>query len=259
MWDDIENQGGGPRWGVISFIIPAHNEELLLGRTLRPLPAAARAAGEPFEAIVVDDASTDRTAAVAWQHGARVISIDRRQIAAARNAGDREACGELFIFIDADTVVTPAVVRAAVRAVRRGAAGGGCVARFDGRLPLWARLVVPPLMLGQRLLKLVGGCFLFCTRDAFRAAGGFSERYYAAEEVAFVRALKRQGPFVVLHEYAVTSGRKVRTLTARTVVGLLTRVVLRGPDAFQRREGLDAWYGERRADPEARPRAEWVG
>jgi len=46
---------------VISFIIPAYNEERLLGSTLRAVYAAAATVGEPYEVIVVDDASSDRT------------------------------------------------------------------------------------------------------------------------------------------------------------------------------------------------------
>jgi glycosyltransferase involved in cell wall biosynthesis len=90
---------------MISFIIPAYNEELLLGRTLKALHNAARALGEPFEIVVADDASTDRTAVVARQHGARVVSVSYRQIAATRNAGIRAANGELFVFVDAEVTV----------------------------------------------------------------------------------------------------------------------------------------------------------
>ena len=50
---------------MISIIIPAFNEELVLGRALGALDDAARASGQPFEVVVVDDASTDRTADVA--------------------------------------------------------------------------------------------------------------------------------------------------------------------------------------------------
>ena len=75
----------------ISFIIPAYNEERLLGQTLSAIDQAARALGEPVEVIVVDDASTDRTAAIAQEHWARVVSVKCRQIAATRNAGAREA------------------------------------------------------------------------------------------------------------------------------------------------------------------------
>src|SRR5438874_72022 len=125
---------------MISFVVPAHNEEALLGATLRALHEAARAAGEPYEVIVVDDSSTDGTPAIAAEHGARVVHVRHRQIAATRNAGAREAEGEILFFVDADTLANPAAVRAGLRALRCGAAGGGCMFRFDGRLPLWARL-----------------------------------------------------------------------------------------------------------------------
>jgi hypothetical protein len=49
---------------VISFVISAHDEEALIGRTLTAVRAAARAVGEPYEAVVVAEASTDRTAAI---------------------------------------------------------------------------------------------------------------------------------------------------------------------------------------------------
>ena len=61
---------------MISFVVPAHDEERLIGDTLGALDAAARALGQPFEILVVDDASTDRTAAIAATHGARVIRVD---------------------------------------------------------------------------------------------------------------------------------------------------------------------------------------
>ena len=110
---------------MVSFIIPAHNEEALLGRTLASVHAAARALGEPYEVVVADDASTDRTGAVAREQGARVVAVNRRQIAAARNAGARAAAGGLLVFVDADTVVTPRVVRAAARALSRGRSAAG--------------------------------------------------------------------------------------------------------------------------------------
>ena len=86
---------------MISFIVPAYNEERLLGATLDALHAAGRAAGEPYELIVVDDASTDRTALIAQGHGALLVRVAHRQIAATRNAGARRANGDLFIFVDA--------------------------------------------------------------------------------------------------------------------------------------------------------------
>ena len=58
---------------VVSFVVPAYNEEQLLGPTLESIHNAARDIGEPYEVIVVDDGSTDQTPLVAQQHGAREI------------------------------------------------------------------------------------------------------------------------------------------------------------------------------------------
>jgi hypothetical protein len=86
---------------------------------------------------------------------------------------------------------------------------------------------------------------------AFRAAGGFDERLFGAEEAALSRALRRQGRFVVLRECVTTSGRKLRAHSAREILGFLARLALAGPKGVQQRKGLEIWYGERRPDPSA--------
>jgi glycosyltransferase involved in cell wall biosynthesis len=234
---------------MISFIVPAYNEERSLGATLDALHAAGRAVGEPYELVVVDDASTDRTAIIARRHGALLVSVAHRQIAATRNSGARKANGELFIFVDADTIVNGAVVRAAVEALRGGAVGGGAAVQFDGAVPLYARLLMPVLVRVFRAARLAAGCFLFCTRDAFAAVGGFDEAFYGAEELVMSRALKRYGKFVVLRQAVVTSGRKLRTHSVREVLMVLGRLVLRGPGVVKQRQGMELWYAERREDP----------
>ena len=235
---------------MISFIVPAYNEERLLGATLDALRAAAVAAGEPYELIVVDDASTDRTAVIAEHHGAALVSVAHRQIAATRNSGARNANGDLLIFVDADTIVNEAVVRSAVEALRNGAAGGGAAVEFDGTVPLYARLLLPVLVWSFRSAGLAAGCFLFCTRKAFAAVGGFDEAFYGAEELVMSRALKRHGRFVVLRQAVITSGRKLRTHSVREMLAIVARLALRGPGAVKQRQGMDLWYAERREDPQ---------
>jgi glycosyltransferase involved in cell wall biosynthesis len=235
---------------LISFVIPAHNEEGLLGQTLMALHAAAGAAGEPYEIVVADDASTDGTALVAAAHGARVVAAGRRQIAATRNRGAAEARGDLLVFVDADTVVNEAVVRAAIGACLAGAVGGGCAFRFEGPLPRYARILQPIFVRLMRIGRLAGGCFIFCTRPAFDAVGGFDERLFGAEEAVMSRALRRQGRFVVLREGVVTSGRKLRVYSPWEIFRVLGSIALR-PSRLQSRDGLDIWYGERRPDPQA--------
>jgi glycosyltransferase involved in cell wall biosynthesis len=235
---------------MISFIVPAYNEERLLGATLDALHAAGRAVGERYELVVADDASTDRTALIAQRHGALLVSVAHRQIAATRNSGAREAHGELLIFVDADTIVNEAVVRCAVEAVRDGAVGGGAPVEFDGAIPLYGRVLLPVMVRLFRAARLAAGCFLFCTRGAFVAVGGFDEAFYGAEELVMSRALRRCGKFVILRQAVITSGRRLRSHSGREMLLLMGRLALRGPKAVKRREGMELWYAQRREDPQ---------
>jgi glycosyltransferase involved in cell wall biosynthesis len=232
---------------MITFIIPAHNEELLIGRTICALHTAAGAMNEGYEIIVVDDASTDSTIALAERSGARVVAVNDRQISAARNAGAAEAQGDLLVFVDADTDVPGTVVGAAVHAIRAGAVGGGARARFDGSVPIYGRILEWLWLWIQRLGNLASGCFLFCTRQAFEAAGGFDKTLYAAEDVVLSRRLRRLGRFVILPGVVTTSGRNLRSHSVFEVLGIVAGFVLRGPAFFRTRHG--PWYGPRRDDP----------
>ena len=228
---------------MISFIVPAHNEEAWVGRCISAIRSAAESLAEPYEIIVVDDASTDATAAIARQQGAQVVRVEHRQISATRNAGARQAHGDILFFVDADTLVNAPAIQSALRSVRAGAVGGGCFPRFEGWLPLWVRLWVPVLERMCRWLHfLPSGACLFCTRSAFEMAGGFNENYYAAEELWFVAALKRQGRFVILPETVVTSGRKIRAHSFLSLARLSTRLILRGSSGLRSRRGLEYWY-----------------
>jgi glycosyltransferase involved in cell wall biosynthesis len=230
---------------VISFVIPAHNEEALLARTVAAIHDSARRLGEPYEVLVVNDASTDRTGAIARELQVRVIEVAHRQISATRNAGARAAAGGRLVFVDADTLVTPRVIRAAVRAMARGAVGGGALIHIEGRLPAYALAIEFTLRAFAPVVGLAGGCFLFCTRAAFDAASGFDESLFATEEVAFTRRLKALGRFVILRELVTTSGRKLRAHSAAAMFGIGLRLALGGLQAVRRREGLEYWYGPR--------------
>jgi len=236
---------------VISFVIPAYNEEQLLARTLTSIHDAARPLARSYEIVVANDASTDCTVAIAEEFGARVITVNHRQIAATRNSGGRAAVGDMLIFVDADTIISADAVREAVAAMDAGAVGGGCAFRFDGTLPLYARIMAKITIPVYRYLRLASGCFLFCTRAAFDSVSGFDERLFGAEELAMSRALSRQGRFVVLREFVTTSGRKVRAYSGREILGFLLRMALTGRVAVRQRKGLELWYGPRREDPES--------
>ena len=229
---------------MISFIVPAHNEELWIGKCLGSIRTTMEKLAEPYEIIVVDDASTDATARIAEQMGARALRVEHRKISAVRNAGVRVACGEVFFFVDADTQVNERAVGAALGLLRAGAAGGGCVFELNGPVPLWGHIIHSCAVVLGRFIRVVGGCFLFCTRDAYAATGGFSEQLYAGEDIAFVEALKKVGRFVVPQPTVVTSGRKLDVVGPGEVLALLLRIALRG-SRYESKMVLDILYGRR--------------
>ncbi len=234
---------------AVSFVVPAHNEEPLLPATLRAIHQAAAACAIEYEIIVADDASTDRTAQVAVNLGARVVSVQHRQIAATRNSGARAANADVLVFVDADTLINEAVLRRALDTVAAGAVGGGATVRFDGHIPLYARVLTPWLTAMMRWMRLAAGCFVFCARSAFEAAGGFDERLFGAEEIALSVTLRQFGRFVILRESVLTSGRKLRTYSGFEVLGIIARAVLSGGNMIKRREQMGLWYDPRREDP----------
>jgi glycosyltransferase involved in cell wall biosynthesis len=229
---------------MISFVVPAYNEELELPATIAAIRQSAQ--DRQYEVIVVDDASTDATAEIAARAGARVISINRRQIAAARNSGARAAHGRVLFFIDADTRIKREHVSGAIAAVESGYAGGAARVVPDGFVPVWGRIFVRAFSTVYFGLKLGAGAFLFTTSNNFEAVGGFDEQYFIGEEIYFSLALRKLGRFKVLREAVLTSGRKLRMYTAKHVLSRIFSIIIRGPRAAQSRAGLDLWYDGRR-------------
>src|SRR5262245_5381206 len=93
---------------MISVIIPAHNEERYLGKTLEALN---RQNYGWFEVIVVANGCTDRTAEVARGNCQRLIVLSQKGLGMARNLGARMARGDLLVFLDADTALEPLALR----------------------------------------------------------------------------------------------------------------------------------------------------
>jgi glycosyltransferase involved in cell wall biosynthesis len=119
-----------------SIVIPGYNEERFLPRLLDSIDAAREAYGGgpgAIEVILADNASTDSTASVAASRGCRVVSVERRVIAAARNGGARAARGEIVCFMDADARIHSGTFRAIDEALATGRVVGGAT----GVRPSW--------------------------------------------------------------------------------------------------------------------------
>ncbi|HWY50952.1 MAG TPA: glycosyltransferase [Chthoniobacterales bacterium] len=229
---------------MLSFIVPAYNEELELPSTMAAIHDAVQ--DRQYEIIVVDDASTDDTAQIARGAGAEVVSINRRQIAAARNAGARHARSDILFFVDADTRINEKHVTRAIEALEAGCAGGSARVVVSDRIPLWARIFIKVFSTLYFGLNLGAGAFLFTTRNNFDSISGFDEKLFVGEEIYFSIAIRRLGRFRILPEPVVTSARKLRMYPAREILRDSLRVILRGPRGARSREGLHIWYEGKR-------------
>jgi len=177
-----------------SLIIPAYNEERLLGRLLDSVDAARATygRGDAVELIVADNASTDRTAVIAATRGCRVIAVEKRVIAAARNAGARAARGEFLAFVDADAQVHPATFLEIDRALADPCVVAGAT---GARLERWSigiaftYAMIVPIVFATGMDTGV----TFCRKEDFEAIGGYDESRLVAEDVTFLWALRRLG------------------------------------------------------------------
>jgi glycosyltransferase involved in cell wall biosynthesis len=229
----------------LSVIVPAFNEEKLLGATLACIHDAS--SGMDAELIVCDNNSTDRTAEIATEAGARVVFEPVNQISRARNTGAAAASGDWLVFVDADSYPDRALFAELAEAIASGRCiGGGATVRFDeadraarGAIAIWNAI--------SRGMRWAAGSFVFCEAEAFRALGGFSTELYASEEIDFSRRLKRRGRMTILHRHPLrTSGRKVRLYSKTEYLKLLARVVLSGGRSLRSRDECFAWYDGRR-------------
>lgn len=105
---------------MASVVIPAHNEEAVIGRCLETLQAGTEP-GE-LEIVVVANGCTDRTVerARALAPAVTVLDLDEPSKFAALNAGDRVATAFPRAYLDADVEMTAASLRTVVEALRRG-------------------------------------------------------------------------------------------------------------------------------------------
>ena len=159
----------------LSVIVPAFNEEQGIAASLRSIRQAAMALDAvrwSSELIVCDNNSTDRTAAIAREEGAKVVFEPINQISRARNAGAARATGEWLIFVDADSHPSRELFVDVVRAIQDGRCiAGGSAVRFDNS----GRAIE---FLGwswnttSRLTRWAAGSFMFCEAAVFREVGG---------------------------------------------------------------------------------------
>lgn len=178
-----------------SVVIPAYNEEKLLPRLLDSISVAgANYSGGPkaIEVLVADNDSTDRTAEIAAANGARVVTVTKRRIAAARNGGAQAAKGEILCFIDADSAVHPRTFAAIEEAIDGGRTIAGATGIDFERRSLGLKVTYCLAMTVIWPMRMDSGV-VFCRREDFEAIGGYDETRLYGEDVAFLLAMRRLG------------------------------------------------------------------
>ena len=201
---------------TVSVIIPARNEAGYLAACLSSVLAQQ---WPGLEIIVVDNGSTDTTAAIAAHMGTRVVFEPRAGLPMARNAGWRAAHGEILVYLDADTTIPPGFIAAYLQALRAHpqAVAVSSIFHFaDGsRLlnsvqacsfvfnRLLARLHVAPFLVGANFA---------IRRDALARIGGFNIALtFYGEDTDLAKRLAPLGPILFLTSpCSTTSARRYR-------------------------------------------------
>jgi glycosyltransferase involved in cell wall biosynthesis len=209
-------EGGTVAHPTISLILPAYNAERFLAQALASVFAQSRV---PNEIIVIDDGSTDGTAAVAAGYGSavRAVTQENRGPAAARNHGLQLAGGELIAFLDSDDwLPADSLALRAERLMRypqyAGVFGGTQImlAGADG--------LSEPTPWGDVQPTLNFGCTMM-RRSTYEAVGGFDETLIHAEDADWLLRAREAGlQFGRIAETVLFARRHGRNLTNQHAV-----------------------------------------
>jgi glycosyltransferase involved in cell wall biosynthesis len=239
----------------ISMVIPAFNEEKLIEKSLQAIQKASdafRGLGWETEIIVCDNNSTDHTAELAREAGAKVVFEPINQIGRARNCGAAAAMGDWILFIDADSFPSAELLGEVGKVIASGKAiAGGSTVRLDSS-NLTARFLTEAWNLTSRLLHWVAGSFIFCEANAFRAVGGFSNEFFTGEELDLSKRLKRfagtqKKKIVIVSKFPLlTSDRKLHLYRRGELGRFFLNAFLCPKATMKNRDACSPWYDGRR-------------
>ena len=179
---------------MISVVIPAFNEEAYIASTLESVHDARAyyegLGGTGVDVVVVDNDSSDATAAIAASLGDRVVQESVHNIARVRNTGARAAIHSVLVFLDADTLMPKELLLRIAHVMRDSDCAGGAVDVVFRPRRRVVRGYVAFWRLVARLSGMALGACQFCRREAFDALGGYDETIFMGEDVDFVWRLR---------------------------------------------------------------------
>jgi glycosyltransferase involved in cell wall biosynthesis len=199
---------------VISVIVPVHNGMPWLEDQLRAL--TEQECPVPWEVVVADNGSTDQSTSVVreWARRSPVLRlVDASEVrgpGAARNAGVREARGDLLAFCDADDVVHPGWLSAHVSALAGADISAGVFDfwSLNGLSPPDPPSYAPPPAMGLfDFLPAAGSGNVALRRRTFEELGGFAEDLMTGEDFDLSWRAQLAGHRFVLTPEAVLARR----------------------------------------------------
>jgi peptidoglycan-N-acetylglucosamine deacetylase len=202
---------------MISIVIPAYNEENYISQCLESLKSQDYP-GE-YEIIVVDNASTDKTAEVAEESGAKVIFCPEKGVFYARQAGAEAASGEIIIQADADTIYPEDWLARIDRHFATHPNSIALAGEYRYKNPMkWAKveyfsrfiLNIAGFILVARPVSISGANFAF-RRDAFFKTNGYDPGAIYPDQWGISRDLSRVGKIDLDRKLLVyTSTRRIQ-------------------------------------------------
>lgn len=178
----------------VSFVIPVRNDAARLRRCLARI-AANTNAEHAVEILVIDNGSTDDSARVAVEGGARVLHVPTGRVSALRNRGVAETAGDIVAFVDSDNEIADGWLAAAVGLLTApGVGGAGALCTSPGET--WVQSMYGALRgatHGSGQVRWLGAGNLVVRREVFAAVGGFDESLEACEDVDLCQRLVAAG------------------------------------------------------------------
>ncbi len=182
----------------VSIIIPTYNEEKYIGAALSSI--RRQKFSKTYEIVIGDGCSKDRTAKIARDYGARVVTEKYGTPSGGRYAAAMKARGRILAFTGADVEVAPDWLEKAIAPLEEGKADWvlGSVTPLDGT-PLDEALVFilrPIAMLMNFLcLPYVYAENMVCKEKVYRKAGGFKPELITGEDTDLAIRLRKAGRF----------------------------------------------------------------
>jgi glycosyltransferase involved in cell wall biosynthesis len=236
---------------LFSIIVPTYNEEKFIGHCLQSILQQNIDRSE-FEILVSDGASIDKTCSIAEKYADKIVVNEKKGASIQRNYGAKNANGDIFVFIDADTHLDSKFLAALKEQFNdiKVVAVSGIAYPADGKLPqrlVYRGTYVLMQVLHSINLSLFPAMCVAYRKDAFERAGGFREDFTTLEDLDLSKRVSKLGiTKIATLAHAFTSTRRIQKHLLTTVAYHIfcdIRYLLtgKGPRRYPKVEELHSW------------------